>query len=101
MGFQRSRQAEAQFYSPTPTPTTTTTKPNPNKQKTTTLITGLEKKQPDREDTGSLSKELTEQAQFDTKNIWILANVSMVPRKAELGTSLQAPSQKDKQRRGM
>lgn len=38
------------------------TKPNPNKQKTTTHITGLEKKQPDRENTGSLSKELTEQA---------------------------------------
>lgn len=39
------------------------------------LITGLEKKQPDREDTGSLSKELTEQALFDIENIYILANI--------------------------
>lgn len=47
----------------------------PKQTKPTTLITGLEKKQPDREDTGSLSKELTEQALFDTESIYILANI--------------------------
>lgn len=42
-------------------------------------ITGLEKKQPDRVNTGSLSNELTEQALVNTENTCILVNIPMVP----------------------